>query len=154
MLKKLAAAGAIALAAVIPSLAFAQAPDTTVDVGTGAFNLLNIYIPVAGTAVALGAAWFLNKFLGMKLDAAGRDAMATWVSNQVGAFLAQHKGQLDKVKIDVRNETIAELADTAIDRIPDTLRRFKLGPEDLRQRIVEGIGKEIVKLPAPTPPAS
>lgn len=131
------------------------APDTTVNVGSAINNLILGYVAVLGSVVAAVVVWAVFKFTGIKIEANARSAIETFVTNAAGAFLVRFD-TLAGVKVDVGNAQIADLANGALLRVPDALKQFGLGPEDIKKRIVEKIGiltAVSASVPTGAPPA-
>lgn len=135
-------AGAAAAQVVLP-------PDTVVHVGSAVTDWLVLYVAAIGSVVGLIASWALFKFTGIKMEANARNALETFVTNAAGGFLAKFE-TIKVADLNVNNELIARLANDALNRVPDALKQFGLGPEDVKRRIVEKIGI-LTAVPASVP---
>lgn len=160
----LAAMMGILLITVAPALAqvvVPATPDTTIHVGSLLDDLLKEYQTLIGTVVAGVITWAAAKFTGIHLKKEARDAIETTANNLAGNFLAKYD-TLDGVKVDVHNAEIAKIANNNLYRVEDSLKKFGLGVEDLKKRVVEKIGiltaggvtpvVDMTAVPAPKPP--
>lgn len=137
----LALFGALAILLVLAFLLVpAHAQTTAIPVGEAGGDLLETYLGILGTVVSAIVSWALWRFLKIRQDAEARDAIEKFVTNAAGALLAGVRGRTDTIKIDVGNPQIADLATGALRRIPDALKHFGLGPDDLKRRIIEKVG--------------
>jgi hypothetical protein len=138
MKMKFVRSAALVAFVLVPVLAHAQ--DTTVHVGETAYDLFTSYIAVLATAVVLGLAYLAKRFVGVQLDQSNRDALQTFLTNAAGALVAKYGSGLKDVSVDVKNQTLADLANEAEARIPDALAHFGLDPDTLTSRIEEKYG--------------
>lgn len=136
----LALIGTLAILLVLAFLLVPAHAQTAIPVGEAGGDLLETYLSVLGTLVSAIISWALWRFLKIRQDAEARDAIEKFVTNAAGALLAGVRGKTDQIKIEVGSPQIADLATGALRRIPDALKHFGLGPQDLQRRIVEKVG--------------
>lgn len=152
---------ALALACVacfmIAGANIALAQDTTVKVGS-LFGALKPYVDeMVATLIAAAFAYValllrsvatrFKEKTGIdmeealrQIEAHHRAAIEAFLVTQAGALIAKIGDPLLAMKLDLKNETLAYLANEALVRVPDALKRFGLTPEVLRGRILAKVG--------------
>jgi len=102
------------------------------------------------TALSLGAVYLVRRlltYLGMKEDAQAREVLEHAFYNGIQAALEQalRKG-LDAAKVETRHQLVAEGARYVIAAVPDTLKRFNLDEDGVRERLTARL-QGIVRIP-------
>jgi hypothetical protein len=148
----LALLGALLLAS-LPALA----QDTTVSAGP-LFQAVEPYVTaVVSAAVTALLAWLtatIAKWTGVAIEAKSRDALQTALENAAGLVIAKGGATLDEVRVDVRHPTLKAGVEYVQAAVPDALKRFGLGEDALREKLVAKVGVLVAKggaqaLPAP-----
>lgn len=127
-----------------------------IHVGASLYDLLIAYVAVIGTIVGGIVSWVQIKIkakTGIDIDWGHRDAIETFAANQAGRFLNRFES-LKGVDISIGSPIIAGLANEALQRIPEALKHFNLGPDDMKQRISDMIGRLTAPAAVTPPPAT
>lgn len=102
------------------------------------------------TALSLGAVYLVRRlltYLGMKEDAQAREVLEHAFYNGIQAALEQAlRRGLDAAKVETRHQLVAEGARYVIAAVPDTLKRFNLDEDAVRERLTARL-QGIVRIP-------
>ena len=105
--------------------------------------------PYVNTAVSIGVTvlvgfllFILKSKFNIEIDAGHRDTLMTFAQNQAAALVAKGAVKVKGAKIEVDNETLANVANAALSKAPDALAHFGLTPEKMQERIVAELSKQ------------
>jgi hypothetical protein len=145
-----------AVATVVLFAAPALAQDGAIDVG-GIFGAWRPYVvglvSIAALAIVGYLAELLRRQFNLSIEAKHREALQTAVQNAAGLALNKLGNSLEGKKVDIGSPAIAEAINYAAKAAPDALKKFGLGPEDLRDKIVAKI-PQIANTSAPPAPVA
>lgn len=144
------ALAAILLAPAFGFLARGFAADSAVPLAPW-FDIAAPYLAqfVAGL-LSLALAWILElarRRLNLSIDAGHRAALETALANAAGLLVARGGAALAGRSVDVRMPEVATAIGYVQRGAPDALKRFGLGPEDIRDKV-------FAKVPALAGPAA
>lgn len=117
--------------------AFAQ--STTVSFGGLYDLLLPTVLTLVGGVATVAAGWLgerANRWLGLNIDKAHRDALQTAITNGAGLVIAKYGSQIRNAEIDVGSPMLAAGIMYVVGATPDALKHFRLTPEDLAAKIL------------------
>src|SRR5262245_13001813 len=117
-----------------------------IDIGQAFGQTLQPYINAlveAGIAALVSWVAYLakNKFH-VDIEAQYRDALTAFLQRQASSLIADGAVKLQGTKVEVKNDAIAQAANTAIAAIPDALKFFGLTTDQLRSRILDLIPQQ------------
>jgi len=127
----------------ISTLAFAQAPSTSVNVGALLAPWLEMLVASLATLVTalVGfAAQQLRKRTGIAIEQSHRDAIQTALTNAAGLLVARVGNRLDNVNVDVRSAAVRDAILYVNAAAPMAVRYFDLTPELLAQKLTAKLG--------------
>lgn len=127
---------AVAFALLFAPFAYA---DTTVAVGDLWTGLQPYIVAAIGALITAAVGWLImlaNKKLGISIDDSMRRSLQTAATNAAGLVLNQLGNQLSGVKVDVKNQLVADAANYVIKAAPDAVAHFGLTPDAIAQKIV------------------
>jgi hypothetical protein len=113
--------------------------DTSIAAGD-VWSAIQTYIAAAvGALISAGVGWLivlLNRKLGLSIDDSMRSSLQTAATNAAGLVLNQFGNRLSGVKIDVKNELIADAVNYVLQAAPDAVAHFGLTPDLIAQKIL------------------
>lgn len=128
------------LSVLIGSPAYAQ---TTVD-GGSVFGLVRPYLVELVALLIMAATTYALKLLkektGIDLEAKHRDTIQVAITNAAGLVIAKAGDHMARMKIDVKNEALAQAVTYVLKAAPDAVNHFGLSPGSLREKIEAKIG--------------
>lgn len=113
--------------------------DTTVVVGDLWTGVVPYIVAAVGALISAAVGWLIvlvNKKLGISIDDSMRNSLQTAATNAAGLVLAQLGNQLSGVKVDVKNQLVADAVNYVIRAAPDAVAHFGLTPDLIAQKIV------------------
>lgn len=129
--------------ALVMAAAPAYAQGTVVD-GGSIFGIFKPYlvelIGLVITAILGYALKILRDKTGIDIDAKHRDTIQSALTNGAGLVIARAGDHMSGLKVDVKNEVIADAVNYVLRSAPDAIKHFGLTPGDLRKRIEAKIG--------------
>ncbi len=147
-----AALSLLAMLFLFPLTALAAEGAYTIDLAPALGPLGEALI----TALSLGAVYVVRRlltYLGLKEDAQAREVLENAFYNGIQAALERALRQgLDAAEVQTRHQLVAEGARYVIAAVPDTLKRFNLDEDGVRERLTARL-QGIIRLPTPIRPA-
>jgi hypothetical protein len=128
--------GAFAFVLLVAPFAYA---DTTVAIGDLWVGLQPYIVAAIGALITAAVGWLImvaNKKLGISIDDSMRSSLQTAATNAAGLVLNQLGNQLSGVKVDVKNQLVADAVNYVIKAAPDAVAHFGLTPDVIAQKIV------------------
>lgn len=114
----------------------------TIDIGTalgGLQDYINAIVTIVITALVGWVLYLVKSKLNISIDDSMRDALQTWLQRQASSLVAAGAVKVQGLKIDVQNQTLADVANLALKEIPDAVAHFGLTPDKLAAMIQDKI---------------
>lgn len=141
-------------AAATPALA--QAAPTAIDVG-GIFGAWKPYVvelvQIAALAIVGLLAELMRRQFNLTIEAKHREALQTAITNAAGLALNKLGNSLQGKTVEVGSPAVAAAANYVGKAAPEALKKFGIGPEDLREKIVAKI-PQIANTTSPPAPVA
>jgi hypothetical protein len=125
-------------------VAIVQAPAVAAPSGgviqLSVFGWLQPYVDsLVQALLAAGLAWIGKSKYTQWMDQSARDALGTFTKNAASSLIADGFVHMQGKTVSVPSAAIATEVSTAMDRIPDAMKRFGLTPGALTQKIIDAI---------------
>ena len=127
-----------AMLAVVSFPAFAATIELGAALG-GLQDYVNALITIAITALVGWVLYILKTKLNISIDDSMRDALQTWLQRQASSLVADGAVKVSGLKIDVKSDAVANVANLALKEIPDAAAHFGLTPDKLAEMIKDKI---------------
>ena len=117
----------------------AYAGDTTVSIGDLWTGVVPYITAAIGAVITFLTGWVLMLIktkLGLSIDDSMRASLQTAATNAAGLVLGKLGNNLQGVKVDLRNEFIADAVNYVIKAAPDAIAHFGLTPDMIAQKIL------------------
>ena len=97
-----------------------------------------VLLALTSLAVAYLSAWIKRKS-GIELDNNARNTIERAIHGGISFAMEKLRDQ-DLGRVEVRNQAIADAANYVIERVPDSLKRFGLAPQDVATIVTSRVG--------------
>lgn len=134
------------LLAALAALVLATAPALAASVidGGSIFGAWRPYIvEIVGIVIAGLVGWIVKLIrdkLNIDIEARHREALQTALTNAAGLVIGKGEHLAGRLKVDVKNDAVAEAVSYVLKGAPDALAYFGVTPDRVRQMIEAKVG--------------